>query len=365
MMNQTSQAINFSRGVPPTAAFPTQQLQACAAAILEQQSAVVLQYHPAAGYMPLREWLGRRYNVPPEAVIVGNGSLQLQAFVSQLLTSDGDTVLVEQPSYDRAITALRQRGLRVLGVPMEPDGCDVHTLERLLKAHRPKLLYTIPDFQNPSGITTSLEKRQRLVELAEQHDFWILEDNPYRDLRYQGVEVPTLFSLGSERVLYLSSFSKVLSPGMRVGYLTGPPDLVRRVAKIAEDTYVSPSMLSQGMAYDFCQRGWLEPNIARLKAMYRPRLDALLAALAEHLPQARWTEPDGGFYVGVYLPEGVDGARLRAQAQHSGLILSDGRGFFPDPDDGELFLRLPFCALSETEIRQGMAGLGSMVDAAS
>jgi len=356
-----SGAIDFARGVPPPEAFPTQQLQECARVVLEREGPVVLQYYPAAGLVSLREWLADRYNVAMECVLVSNGSLQILDFVSRLLASPGDVVLVERPSYDRAITLFRRAGVRVVGVPLEPDGFESEALERLLIDEKPKFFYIIPDFQNPTGITTSLAKRERLVELAGRHDFWIVEDSPYRDLRYWGQEVPAIFSRGSQKVLHLSSFSKVLSPGMRVGYLLGPEHVVRKLTKMAEDTYITPNMVSQGVVYEYCRRGWLGPNIERLKSLYRPRLETLASALQAYLPQAQWTRPEGGFFVGAYLPSEVDGSLLKAKAHEERVTLSDGRGFFPD-EDGSGFLRLPFCALSDGQIREGMSRLGSIVN---
>ena len=354
-------SIDFGRGVPPSEAFPTQQLQECAKAVLEREGSVVLQYYPAAGLVSLRRWLADRYGVAMECVLVSNGSLQILDFVSRLLTSPGDVVLVEKPSYDRAITLFRRAGVRVVGVPVHSNGFESETLKKLLKDDKPKFFYIIPDFQNPTGTTIPLTKREELAELAESHDFWILEDSPYRDLRYSGEEVPTIFSLGSQKVLYLSSFSKVLSPGMRVGYIIGPEHVVSQLAKVAEDTYVTPNMLSQGIVYEYCQRGWLRANIARLKSLYRPRLEALVSALGAYLPQARWTRPEGGFFTGVYLPSEVDTYLLRAKAQEEGVKLSDGKGFFPEESESA-FLRLPFCALSTEEIREGIHCLGSIVD---
>lgn len=359
-MSKHKEMVNFRRGVPPVEAFPVQQLQECASAILEREGDVVLQYHPAAGYTPLRGWLAERHGAAPGSVFVSNGSLQIQEFLARHLASPGDTVLVERPSYDRAITILRRRGLRVLGVPLQPDGFDVAALEELLKEERPRLFYIIPDFQNPSGITTSRAKREQLVALAEKYDFYILEDNPYRELRYRGEPLPSIFAFDSDKVLFLSSFSKLLSPGIRVGYLIGPTDLIDEIAQIAEDTYVTPSMLSQGAVYEYCRRGWLDPNIERLKNLYRPRLKVLLSALEEHLPQAEWSEPEGGFFVAVNLPQGVDTPALRTRAQEVGLQLSDGRGFFPE-SGGDSFLRLPFCALTEREIKEGVSRLGAIV----
>lgn len=249
----------------------------------------------------------------------------------------------------------------MVGVPLESDGFEVETLERLLKDEEPNFFYVIPDFQNPTGVTTSLAKREKLVELAERHDFWIVEDSPYRELRYWGDEVPAIFSLGSRKVLHLSSFSKVLSPGIRIGYIIGPEQVVSKLAKIAEDTYITPNMVGQGIVYEYCQRGWLGRNIERLKSLYRPRLEALASALEAYLPEAQWTKPEGGFFIGVYLAPEVDISLLKTKAEEGGVILTDGRGFFPDGNGGA-FLQLPFCALSAEEIREGISLLASFVN---
>lgn len=371
-MSLENKTIYFTRGVPPVEAFPTQQLQECAATVLEEHSDTVLQYHPSIGYLPLREWLAQRHAAQPQEVMVGNGSLELQGFLAELLTSPGDVVFVEKPSYDRAITAFRKKGLEVVSVPLEGDGYRVDALEALVKEHHPKFFYIIPDFQNPSGITTSQAKREGLIKLAQQYDFWILEDNPYRDLRYWGEEIPSIYSVqqaltqdeGKGKVFFFSSFSKLLSPGMRVGYLIGPQDMLKKVAKIAEDAYITPNMLSQGIVSDYCRRGWLEPGIDRLRNLYRPKLETLIDALETHMPQARWTKPEGGFYLSLYLPPEVDLEHFRDQAHEKGVVLSDGNGFFAD-NDGDSFLRLPFCALSSEEIREAVKRLGLIMQAAN
>jgi DNA-binding transcriptional MocR family regulator len=351
--------ISFARGNPPTEAFPIEQLKECAQIVLERDGSLVLQYHPAAGFVPLRSWLAERHRVSAENVLVGNGSLQILDFVSRLLARPGDVVFVERPTYDRAITLFRRAGLQVVGVPLGSDGPDLETLENLLSGQKPRFFYVIPDFQNPTGTTTSLAKREQLAKFAERHDFWIVEDAPYRDLRYRGEEIPTIFSLGSDRVLHLSSFSKVLSPGMRVGYVIGPDHVISKLTKVAEDTYVTPNMLSQGIVYEYCSRGWLGPNVERLKGLYQARVEALADALDTSLPQAEWTKPDGGFFTAAYLPPEVDMSLLRAMAAEEEVILSDGRGFFPEGDDAA-FLRLPFCALSAEDIREGIGILASV-----
>ena len=351
--------INFTRGVPPTEAFPTGKLQECAQSILETYSSTILQYHPAMGFVPLREWIGSKYNVSPEKVLVSNGSLQIHGFLSDILTKPGDAVLVEKPSYDRAITAFRKRGLEVIGVPLEEDGIALDPLASIIIEKRPKFIYIIPDFQNPSGVMTSLFKRESLINLAEEYNFWILEDNPYRELRYWGEDIPSIFSLGSEKVLFTSSFSKVLSPGMRVGYLIGPEDVIGQTARCAEDTYITPNMLSQGIVFEYCRRGYLEPGIDQLKDLYRPRLKTLISALETHMSDTKWTAPEGGFFMGVYLPANSIQSNYRSKALELEIKLSDGNGFFVD-GGGESFLRLPFCALTESEILEGIKRLGSI-----
>ena len=359
-MNNETNIINFTRGVPPVDAFPTRQIQECSTSVLDAYSSTILQYRPSQGFIPLREWIGEKYGVSTDNVLVSNGSLQIQVFLSAVLAQSGDVVLVEEPSYDRAITAYRKNDLEVIGVPLEDDGFNLEVLEMLVVEKKPKFFYIIPDFQNPSGIVTSKAKRESLVNLAEEYNFYILEDNPYKELRYWGEDIPSIYSSGSEKVFFFSSFSKVLSPGLRVGYVVGPVEAIKQAAKIAEDTYITPSMLSQGIVYEFCRRGWLEPGIERLRDLYRPKLVTLISSLEENLPEARWTKPDGGFFVGVYLPQGINMSDIRSRGLDVGLKLSDGAGFYAD-GSGDSFLRLPFCALSENEIEEGIRRLGLLM----
>jgi DNA-binding transcriptional MocR family regulator len=356
--------IKLTRGVPPTQAFPTAELRACADVVLARESDVVLQYGQGGGYPPLRAHLAEEYGVDDERVIVGQGSLQLLDLIARTLLILGDLVYAEAPTYDRTLTTLRRAGARVVGWPVSNDGVDVAAVERALEVgHRPILFYLIPDFQNPSGSVLSLEKRERLVGLARDYDFWLVEDAPYRPLRYRGEELPALFDLAPERVLLLSSYSKLISPGLRVGYAVAPPSLARGLARSAEDTYINASYLNQAIVHEFIRRGMLEPQIAALQALYRPRLDAMLTALDRHMGDlATWQRPDGGFFVGMTLREELEASALRRQAEELGLALTNGRGFFADGDvDG--FVRLPFCALAPDEIEEGVARLERAVRA--
>jgi 2-aminoadipate transaminase len=357
----TESIINLIRGVPPVEAFPTADLIDCGNAALQRDPNVLLQYGRPPGYAPLRAWLGERYGVGPEQVLLGNSSLEVFAFITHTLSPPGARVFVESPSYDRAIILLRRAGVELVGIPLEDDGLNLSVLKQELEKGAPALMYLIVDFQNPTGETTSLEKRQRLATLAEEHGFWIVEDAPYRELRYWGQDLPSLRSLAPGRVLHMSSFSKVLAPGLRVGYLVGPAEVVAALAQWAVDSYISPVGPTQGTIYEYCRRGLFDPNLERLKGLYRPRLQALLSALERHLPQTTWSRPEGGFFVSVTLSEGSDIASLRERAAGAGLELIHGRGFFPNPADGNRFLRLPFCSLTPQEIEDSISRLARLL----
>jgi 2-aminoadipate transaminase len=352
--------INFTRGVPAPESFPTDDLLAAGTAVLRNHAGAALQYGPASGFVPLREWLGEWQGVEPRQVFTANGSLQMIEFLCVHMLGSGDVVLTESPTYDRTITLLRRHGVQVIGIPLEPDGPDLVALDAALQRHRPKLFYVIPDFQNPAGATCSFEKRRRIVELAEQHGFLVLEDAPYRLLRYRGEDEPTLFSLDPERVLQMGSFTKLIAPGVRVGYLLGDPRLIAHIAKVAEDTYISPGYLAQAVAWEWCRQGLLPPQIERLKQLYAPRLEACLDAIDRVMPDAEPTRPAGGFFVSLTLPRGVATTAVRAAAAKRNLHLADGLAFFPG-GGGERFLRLPFCALTPVEIDEGIRRLGDAI----
>jgi len=354
--------IKLTRGVPPVEAFPTAQLSECAAAVLAEHGDVVLQYGPSRGFPALRALIAQETSADDDQIIIGQGSLQLLDLCARVLVEPGDVVYIEEPSYDRTLTLLRRAGARVVGFPLEAGGPDTNAVEaRLKNGERPILFYIIPDFQNPSGTVLSLKKRQRLAELAREYDFWIVEDVPYRRLRYRGEELPTLLSLAPDRVIQMSSYSKLISPGLRVGYGVIPEQLGDRVAKMAADTYINASYLNQAMVAEFIQRGWLEPQIAKLKSLYEPRLDSTLEALDTHMADlSTWRRPDGGFFVGMTLNGEIQAEVLLTQARKASLALTDGRGFFVD-GRGDNFVRLPFCALTPDEIEVGITRLARVV----
>jgi DNA-binding transcriptional MocR family regulator len=244
---------------------------------------------------------------------------------------------------------------------MENDGPVIPALEAALQKTVPKFFYVIADFQNPAGSTCSAEKRRQIAELARKYDFIVLEDAPYRMLRYAGSDEPTLFSFAPERTLHMSSFTKLIAPGVRVGFMLGDAPRIAAIAKVAEDTYISPGYFSHGVTWEWCRRGLLGPQVERLKALYAPRLRACLDAIAKTMPDARATGPDGGFFISLTLPEGTSTTAVRSAAAKRNLNLADGLAFFPN-GGGERFLRLPFCALTPAQIKDGVHRLAEAVD---
>jgi DNA-binding transcriptional MocR family regulator len=358
--------IVFTRGVPPSEAFPADELSQCFDAALRGDAAVVLQYGNQPGYPALRHALAEEYGVSEKELLIGNGSLQLQDLVAAYLIKPGATVLTEQPSYDRAITTFRRRGARTIGIPLADDGISIERLEAEVKRQVPAFLYLVPDFQNPAGATLSLAKRRAVADLAVRYGFWVIEDVPYRKLRYQGEDLPLLRSIDPQRIITMSSFSKLLSPGIRVGYMVAPADLIAAVTKQGEDTYLSPVLPTQAAVAEYIKRGWLAPNIERLKALYRPRWEAMVNATRRHLSGAQIFAPDGGFFVSVLLPEDANTIGLVERAKDIGLILTPGQPFFADPDqgaapDGQRFVRLPFCAVTPVQIEEGVRRLASLI----
>jgi DNA-binding transcriptional MocR family regulator len=354
--------INFTRGVPANESFPTAELIEAAASVLSSHGAQMLQYGPSRGFEPLRQWLAEWQRVPVDRVLTSNGSLQIIEFLCLHLIKPGDVVFTESPSYDRTIGLLRRHGARVVGIPIEADGPNIAALEQALEKHVPKFFYLIPDFQNPAGSTCSGTKRRQIIELANRYDLLLVEDAPYRLLRYRGREKPTLYELAPDRTLHMSSFTKLIAPGVRTGFMIGEPGMIGKLAKIAEDTYISPGYVAQAITYEWCRRGLLPPQIERLKALYAPRLDACLAGIDKYMPEAQATRPDGGFFISLTLPEGVSTTAVRTHAVTKALNLADGLAFFPE-GGGERFLRLPFCALSPAEIDDGVRRLAESVQA--
>jgi 2-aminoadipate transaminase len=356
--------IKFTRGVPPIESFPNQALVECAATVINEFGPVIQQYNPSQGFLPLRQHIAELHGTLPERILLGQGSLQLLDLAARLLLKAGDEVYVEAPTYDRTVTILRRAGAQVTGFAVNHDGPDPDAIEKRLRSGPPpKFVYFISDFQNPSGTVMSEEKRRAITTLAKRYNFWIFEDTPYRLLRYLGTDLPALHDLLPEQVWRMSSYSKTIAPGLRVGYMIIPDAYISPMAKMAEDTYINASYINQAIVFDYIRRGWFDTRLVELKHLYRQRLDASLEALETHMAgKATWSHPEGGFFIGVWLNEEKNQkfSNLLQKAKAVGLELTDGRGFYPD-GSGENFIRLPFCGLTPDEIWQGVERLSRVV----
>jgi 2-aminoadipate transaminase len=291
-------------------------------------------------------------------VFVTNGSLQGLSLIAALLVDPGSQVLVEGPTYDRALHIVARHDGEPAPLPMDEEGLDPDALQ--LPA---AFLYTIPTFQNPSGRTLSLERRRRLAELAAERKLLVVEDDPYSLVRYEGEPLPSIFELaGGEGVVYSFSFSKIAAPGLRVGYLVGPAELIARLEGLAVQTYLTPALLAQATAFEFVSRGLLEPNIGRVVELLRGRRDAMHDALTEELPEgASWSRPEGGYFTWLDFPPGTETADVLARGEEHGVAFVPGRDFFPPGRGGEGSARLAFSYVTPAEISTGVTRLAALL----
>jgi DNA-binding transcriptional MocR family regulator len=369
-------SISFARGAPSLDIVDVEGLREAATRAFTNDPAGTTAYGTSIGYPRLRAWIAERHGVAPERVLVTNGSMQADAFLFDHLVEAGDDVVVERPTYDRTLLSLRERGARVHQVELLTDGIDIDALTELLRVPptevesgafpkgggrgaglRPKLAHIIPNFQNPAGYTLSVDKRHALLELAAKHRFTVFEDDPYVDLRFSGEGRPTMLSLDPERVVYASSFSKTVCPGIRVGYLVGPTDLIAAIARLATNTYISPNMVAQSIVYEFCASGALERSIETVRTALAKRVRTLEVALHRELPEAEFVTPEGGYFMWVTLPEGTDVAALHKAAAVLGVVFVKGTDFLME--GGENTLRLAYSGVTPEQIEEGVARLAA------
>jgi 2-aminoadipate transaminase len=350
--------ISLARGIPSPDCLPVEELADCAREALRRDGQTILSYGSTLGYEPLREWIGERHDVPPEQVVVTNGSLQ--AFHLVLASLDPGAVVVERPTYDRPRKILFAEGREVAEIAIDDEGLDVDAFEAEGSA---ALLYTIPTFQNPSGVTLSEERRRRLAALVRERELPVLEDDPYGLVRFEGVPLPSLLELeGGDYVRYSSSFSKTVAPGLRVGYLIVSTALASGLQGLAASTYITPGLVAQATLHEFLRRGLFESNVQRVCDLLRERRDAMLAALEQNLAgRARWSRPEGGYFLWLELPEDLDASELLTRAQKSGVTFVPGTDFGGEPNT----LRLAFSYVSPDEITEGIGRLAKLVASAA
>jgi DNA-binding transcriptional MocR family regulator len=296
-------------------------------------------------------------------VIVTNGSLHACAMMFDQLVAPSDKVAIEQPLYDRSLLMLRQRGADLVGYPLQDDGFDLDALENDLKGGMAlKFVYTIPHFHNPGGCTMPLEKRQRLLDLANEYDFLIVEDDPYRDIVFDGASLPSMLSLddSGERVAFMNSFTKQVCPGLRIGYAVGPTSLIKEMVTAGTNTYISPGQASEAILNDYLRAGKLDGSIQTVRSALAERRTAMVEALREFLPQSQFVIPQGGYFMWADLGEGVDTDELAPKAAEAGVPITKGSDFMLE--GGQNAMRLAYSAVHPDEIREGIERLAGLIN---
>jgi 2-aminoadipate transaminase len=353
--------ISFARGAPSADILPHEAVREAAAHALESDWEKALSYGTGRGHPALCEWIADLHGVAADQVMVTNGSMEAAALLFRHLVSAGDRVIVEQPTYDRTLLLLRQAGAELIGAPLESDGVDPSAVEAAAADGEIRLAHVIPNFHNPAGCTLSLEKRAALVQLAADRGFTLFEDDPYRLICFEQARGKTMLEMDTaDRVIHASSFSKSVSPGVRVGYLIGPAEQIATLAKRANETYISPSMLAESIVYELCRSGGLEENLKVVNAALRERRDALVKALREHIPEAEFVAPEGGYFLWLDLNGDVDTTALLAEAKEEGVTFVAGPDFMME--DGTSSLRLSFAPVPAADVDEGVRRLARALE---
>ena len=347
------ETISFARGGPPPECLPDAELADCARTVLEREGKTILSYGSGAGYTPLRELIGEWFGVHPYRVLLTNGSLQGLALLARRFVR-GKSVMVEYPTYDRALKVLLRAGASLLAAVVDDDGLNVDDVElQQMGQQRPAFVYTIPTFQNPTGRTLPEDRRRALVNALMTRGIRLVEDDPYTLLRFEGVTQPALFDFAQKQSIYCSSFSETIAPGLRVGWLILPDELAGELTEAANSTYITPSLLSQAVVCEFIRRGSFEPQLRKLNETLVVRRDAMLAALEKHFAGAKWTRPEGGHFVWVEVPMGTDMRPVLERAE--GVTAVDGTEFSAPSN----LVRLSYSCVSPDEIETGIERLAA------
>jgi 2-aminoadipate transaminase len=354
--------ISFARGAPSADILPHEQVRTAAQTALTDDWETALSYGVGIGHPGLCKWVAERHGgVDPAQVMITNGSLEAGAMLFAQLVKPGTRVAVEQPTYDRTLLLLQQLGAELVPIPLESDGLDVGALETALAEGPIEFAHIIPNAHNPAGCTLSPEKRRRLVQLAAEKDFWIFEDDPYRELPFEGEPLETMLELDEAgKVFHASSFSKTVSPGVRVGYLIGPPEEIKKLAKHANEQYISPNMLAESIVLELCTSGVLDQNIEFVKGELKARCDALVEALREKIPEAVFVVPQGGYFLWLDLAEGTDTKALLAESKGEGVSFVAGPDFMIE--GGENSLRLSFAPVPAADAAEGVGRIAAALE---
>jgi 2-aminoadipate transaminase len=368
--------ISFAGGLPAPEVFPVREFQAACNAVLEQHGAQALQYSTTEGYLPLREMIARhnaRFSVEVTAdnILITSGSQQALDFIGRLFINRGDYIVVESPTYLGALQAWNAYGAQYISVPMDENGMIVDELESALRKG-PKFIYVLPNFQNPSGCTLSLERREKLVELADKYGVPIVEDDPYGQLRYEGENIPSVVYLDSQfrgpngghysgNVIYLSTFSKLLAPGLRLAWVIAPPEVIRKLVMAKQAADLHTSSLNQYVAHEVAKGGFLDEHVKVIRATYKQRRDVMLEMMEEMFPpEVSWTHPQGGMFLWGILPEGMDAADVLKIAIERKVAFVPGAAFHAN-GGGANTMRINFSYSRPDTIREGITRMGGVL----
>ena len=358
---------SFAGGYPSADTFPLESIRQTITEVIEKYGAKAFQYGATQGVPELREAVAKRYDVPVERVQITSSSQQGIDVCTRVLVNPGDVILTSSPSYLGALQSFRSYRADIRGVAHKEEltefkaSYEAVISQVLGEGKKIKFLYMIPDFQNPSGESLTLEERQMLVELAEKHDFLIVEDSPYRELRYEGEHIPTMYSLSPDRVIHLGSFSKIFAPGFRLGWAIAHPEILDKIYVCKQSLDLCPPIMDQYVAAEFLASGRLDENLVKSVALYKGKRDLLLSLLQEHMPQGvKWTHPEGGLFLFLTMPEGFEAVKFYDRALDAGVAYVAGEFFHPD-GSGKNTMRLNFSFMTEDKIRAGIKLLADLL----
>ena len=358
--------ISFAGGLPSPATFPVDQMKAAFDSVLTRQGKVALQYGPTDGYLPLREWIADSLSIDgvqisPDQVLMTSGSQQGLDLLGKVLIDEGSKVLVETPSYLGALQAFSVYGPEFVSVPTDDHGLLPEAVAAIGDGAR--LLYALPNFQNPTGRSLSIERRVALVDTCARLGVPLIEDDPYGALSYRGEPLPKMLTMNPNGVIYMGSFSKVLTPGIRLGYVVAPQPLARKMEQAKQAADLHTSQLTQMVVHEVIKDGFLDTHIPTIRKLYSDQCDAMLAALAEFFPSSvTWTRPEGGMFVWITLPKHIDSMKLLDEAIAQNVAFVPGAPFYANAPESNTF-RLSFVTVSPEKIREGVAKLGKLIAA--
>ncbi len=362
--------VSLSAGNPSPDAFPAKEIAEISAKVLAENPISVLQYSVTEGYAPLRqhmlEYMKEKHNTGTDNddILITTGAQQIMDFATKSLVNEGEIIVTEAPSFIGSLNSFRAYNAKLVGVPVQSDGMDTEILEKVLSEHdNIKFIYTIPNFQNPSGVTMSMEKRERVYELACKYDVLILEDNPYGDLRYSGEFLPSIKSLDKEgRVIYAGSFSKVIAPGIRVAYVLAPKPIIQKMTVCKQGSDVHTNIWSQMLCYEYLTKYDFEAHLDKLRTIYRKKAQFCMDLLDKYCaPEITYDKIDGGLFIWCKLPESVDMLDYVKKAIENKVCVVPGNAFLTDESETTNGFRINFSTPTDEQLEKGIKALGKLI----